>query len=295
MTLFSGVGVALITPFKEDLSIDYKAFEKLINHVIEGGVDYLVVQGTTGESATLDSTEKNAVLEFAVEITKSRVPIVYGYGGNDTRALINGLELLNTTGVSAFLSASPYYNKPTQTGIYKHYKALSDASPLPIILYNVPGRTASNIEAETTLRLASDCANIVAIKEASGDLGQMSRIIKGKPESFTVLSGDDDLILPQLSIGASGVISVIANAFPAAFSKLVHAGLEHDFKTARALHYTLSDVIPLLFKDGNPAGVKEVLKMLGIAEANVRLPLDTVTETTRNALYRAVSDASLLH
>lgn len=293
MEKFKGLGVALVTPFQQNGNVDYKGFEKLINHTIKGGVDYLVVQGTTGESATLSAQEKQAVLDFAVETIKERVPVVYGHGGNNTKALIEGFKTLNLKGVSAILSVSPYYNKPSQEGIYQHYKALNEASPLPIILYNVPGRTGSNMLPETTLRIAADCNNVIGIKEASGNLDQMGQIIKNRPEGFLVISGDDNLVLPQIAIGADGVISVIANALPKRFSTLVKSALAGDLKTAREFHNLLMDIIPLLFVEGNPAGVKAVLKALGICGDTVRLPLVNVSQKTYDSLYRAASEAGV--
>lgn len=290
---FEGVGVAIVTPFKANGSVDYNALERLINHIINGGVNFIVVQGTTGEAATLTEEEKLAVLEFTIDVTKQRVPVVFGYGGNNTRAMLDGLSQFPINKVDALLVASPYYNKPSQEGIYQHYKALAQATDAAIILYNVPGRTGSNVTAETTLRLAKEFKNIVAVKEASGNLSQMSQLIKNKPEGFSVLSGDDDLVLPQMAIGADGVISVIANAFPKRFSDLIKAGREGTVAEAREIHYQLVDLIPLLFKEGNPGGIKALLEMLGIMENEVRLPLAPVSKTTYDEIYRAASDAGL--
>lgn len=290
---FEGVGVAIVTPFKANGSVDYNALERLINHIIDGGVNFIVVQGTTGEAATLTEEEKLAVLEFTIDVTKKRVPVVFGYGGNNTQAMLEGLSQFPIEKVDALLVASPYYNKPSQEGIYQHYKALSQATDAEIILYNVPGRTGSNVTAETTLRLGKECKNIVAVKEASGNLAQMSQLIKNKPEGFSVLSGDDDLVLPQMAIGADGVISVIANAFPKRFSDLIHAGRVGSVDQAREIHYQLVDLIPLLFKEGNPGGIKALLEMLGIMENEVRLPLAPVSKATYDEIYRAASDAGL--
>lgn len=290
---FEGVGVAIVTPFKANGSVDYNALERLINHIINGGVNFIVVQGTTGEAATLTEEEKLAVLEFTIDVTKQRVPVVFGYGGNNTQAMLDGLSQFPINKVDALLVASPYYNKPSQEGIYQHYKALAQATDAAIILYNVPGRTGSNVSAETTLRLAKELKNIVAVKEASGNLSQMSQLIKNKPEGFSVLSGDDDLVLPQMAIGADGVISVIANAFPKRFSDLIKAGREGTVAEAREIHYQLVDLIPLLFKEGNPGGIKALLEMLGIMENEVRLPLAPVSKTTYDEIYRAASDAGL--
>ncbi len=294
MEQFRGVGVAIVTPFNSDSTVDYAGFGKLINHIITGGVNYIVVQGTTGESATLSAKEKQAVLDFALETVNKRVPVVFGHGGNNTSALVEGLETLDLTGVDALLSASPYYNKPTQEGIYQHYAALASASELPIILYNVPGRTSSNMLPETTLRLARDFENVVAVKEASGDLDQLTKLVKNKPNGFLVLSGDDNLIVPQLAAGADGVISVLANALPKRFSTMVHAGLEGDFTKAREYHLLFSDIIPALFAHGNPAGVKIMLKLLGVLNSDqVRLPLVSLPKEAGNELYRLISDVGI--
>lgn len=293
MDRLKGVGIAIVTPFMENGAVDYKAFERLIEHQIAGGVNYIVVQGTTGESATLKLEEKQQVLNYAIEVIKGRVPVVFGHGGNNTQALVDGFKQFDLSKVDAILSASPYYNKPTQEGIYQHYKALAEASPLPIILYNVPGRTASNMTAETTLRLANDFDNIIAMKEASGDLDQMSKIIKNKPENFLVLSGDDALVLPQMSIGADGVISVIGNALPKEFCDLVHSTMNGNWDNARVRHHQLADIIPLLFTEGNPAGVKAVLRMLGITSDEVRLPLVKMSKEGSDKLYKAISEAGV--
>ena len=292
MESLKGVGTALVTPLNESGKIDYLAFEKLIDHNINGGVDFLVVQGTTGESATLSSTQKQTLLSQAISIINGRVPVVYGHGGNNTSALVESYKELNLTGGSAILVVSPYYNKPSQDGIVAHFTALNDAFDLPIILYNVPGRTGSNMSAETTLKLAA-LTNIIGVKEASGDLGQMNQIIKNRPEGFLVWSGDDDLILQQMAMGADGVISVIANALPSEFCELVHAAAKGDFTTARKKHYQLVDIIPLLFAEGNPGGVKAVLKMLDICEEHMILPLVPISEELRGKLYKAVSEAEI--
>ena len=290
---FEGVGVAIVTPFKSTGAVDYNALERIVEHIIKGGVDFIVVQGTTGEAATLVHDEKLAVLEFVIEVTKQRVPVVFGYGGNSTHAMTEGLSNYPLDKIDALLVASPYYNKPSQKGIYEHYKALVAATKTPLILYNVPGRTGSNMSAETMLQLAKDFPSIVAVKEASGDLHQMAQLIKHKPEGFSVLSGDDDLVFPQTAMGADGVISVIANAFPRRFSELVKAGREGTVTTAREYHYQFLDVIPLLFKEGNPGGIKALLSMLGIADNYLRLPLVPISKATYDELYRAASEAGL--
>lgn len=294
MEQFKGVGVAIVTPFNDDFTVDYVGFGKLINHIIAGGVNYIVVQGTTGEAATLSGKEKQAVLDFAVETVNKRVPVVFGHGGNNTTALVEGLSSLDLSGVDALLSASPNYNKPTQEGIYRHYAALAAATEKPIILYNVPGRTSSNMLPETTLRLAQEFENIIAVKEASGDLDQMTKLIKNKPAGFLVLSGDDNLVVPQLAAGADGVISVLANALPKRFSTMVQAGLGSDFTKAREFHLLFSDIIPALFSHGNPAGVKAMLKLLGVLNSDqVRLPLVTLPKEASDTLYRLISDAGI--
>jgi len=285
MVSFKGLGVALVTPFRENGSVDYNGLQKLIELQVNNGTDYLVVQGTTGESATLSADEKTAVLDYIAEINANRLPIVLGVGGNNTLSVAQQLEHLDTSHVDGILSVSPYYNKPSQQGIVAHYRTIANATDLPIILYNVPGRTSSNVLAETTLELASDVKNIVAVKEASGNLEQIMSIIKNKPDGFLVLSGDDALTLPHLTIGGDGVISVVANAFPKRFSTLVHAALEGDLNLAREKHYELIEIIQQLFIDGNPGGVKHVLSLLNICEDHLRLPLVKVNEKTAKKLY----------
>ena len=277
MKNFSGTGVAMVTPFKKNGEVDFVGLEKLTEHLIEGGVEYLVVQGTTGESATLTASEKQEVLDCVVDVNDGRLPIVFGHGGNNTRALIEGFEKIDLRNVDGILSASPYYNKPTQAGIVAHYQALADASPLPIILYNVPGRTSSNMSPETTLTLAKH-DKIVAVKEASGDLDQVGAIIKRRPDDFLVLSGDDPLIVPHMSLGGDGIISVIANAFPKQFSDIARACKKDDYDEARRLHYLVIDFIYLLFAEGNPGGIKAALEILGVCEQHLRLPLMPVSK-----------------
>ena len=269
----TGTGVAIVTPFKKNGTVDFPALKKLVNHLINGKVEYLVVMGTTGESVTLSKEEKQEVMDCVVKENKKRVPLVLGVGGNNTSEIVKQIEKLDSKNFSAILSVSPYYNKPSQEGIYQHYKAISKASKLPIILYNVPGRTSSNISADTTLRLAKDFKNIVAIKEASGNLAQCMQIINGRPKNFLVISGDDNLTLPIIACGGDGVISVVANAYPKDFSDMVRAALNDDLDTARKLHYKLMDFTDLLFADGNPGGIKCALNALKIAETYVRLPL----------------------
>ncbi len=277
--IFKGTGVALATPFRNDGSIDFNALKKLVNYVTEKGVDYLVVLGTTGETPVLSPDEKNAIVDMVKEVNDGRLPVVMGIGGNSTSAVKTCIMETDFTGIDAILSVAPYYNKPGQEGMYQHFKSIAEASPVPVILYNVPGRTGSNISAETTLRLASKFRNqIVAIKEASGNLQQVMAIIKDKPEKFLVLSGDDASALPLISMGASGVISVIANAYPGEFSRLVALALEDKFTEARKIHYSLLPVYDMLFAEGNPSGLKAFLDVMGIAQNNLRLPLTTVSK-----------------
>lgn len=291
---FRGLGVALVTPFRPNGQIDYAGLEKLIEHQIAGGVDYVVSMGTTGESVTLTKAEKHELLAQTIGFVRNRVPLVLGVGGNDTAVVIDTLKTFALDGVDAILSVSPYYNKPTQEGIYQHYKAIAQASLRPIILYNVPGRTGSNISADTTLRLARDFKNIIAIKEASADLDQMGRILKHRPADFMLISGDDALTLPIIALGGEGVISVVGNALPNEFSALVRAALQGDMATARREHLRLIDVIGLLFAEGNPGGIKYVLKTLGICDDAVRLPLVNIGEATAGKLYKALADAEVV-
>lgn len=284
MQAFRGTGVALVTPFTKDLSIDFNALERLVSHCIEGGVEYLVVMGTTGENPVLNKTEKKQVLKAVIEAANGRVPIVYGVGGNNTQAIVEELKTEDFSGVSAILSVSPYYNKPTQEGIYQHYKLISENSPLPIILYNVPGRTGSNMTADTTLRLARDFDNIFAVKEASGDLNQVMQIIKDRPEGFMVISGDDNLTFPILALGGDGVISVSGQAFPAVFTEMVRKGLAGDMEAARPLHYSLFDITNMLFEEGNPGGVKACLDIQNIMDSYMRQPLWPISSDLRNRL-----------
>ena len=275
-----GMGVALITPFKDDESIDFDALSKLIEYQIQNGIDYLVVLGTTAETPTLTEQEKNEVLSFVIERVKERVPIVLGLGGNNTRGIVERLKTESFQGVDAILSVVPYYNKPSQEGIYQHYKAIASATKLPVILYNVPGRTGVNMTAETTLRLAREYDNIVAIKEASGNITQMDDIIKNKPKDFMVISGDDGITFPLITLGAVGVISVIGNAFPREFSRMVRLALEGDYANALLIHHKFTELFELLFVDGNPAGVKSILSSMGYIRNRLRLPLVPTRITT---------------
>lgn len=288
---FRGTGVALVTPFTREGKVDFKGLENLIEHTVSGKVEYLVTMGTTGESATLSRKERHEVMDFTVEKVDGRVPVVAGFGGNNTAALIEEMEAYHFEGIDAILSASPYYNKPTQEGIYEHYKALANNAPKPIILYNVPGRTSSNITSDTTLKLAANFKNIIGIKEASGDLLQCMRIVKGlHRKDFLVISGEDPLTLPMLSFGMDGVISVVANVLPKEFSDMVRFGLEDDFKKGSELHYKLLPVIDLLFKEGNPAGVKAALYILNVCDLYVRLPLVHASDGLTMSLKKIMKD-----
>jgi 4-hydroxy-tetrahydrodipicolinate synthase len=281
---FSGTGVAIVTPFKADGSIDFPALTKVIEHIIKGKCEYLVVMGTTGESPTLSKNEKHDILKHAIEVINGRVPVVYGIGGFNTADAVQQLVTTDLLGVSGILSVSPFYNKPNQRGIYAHYKEIAEASPLPVILYNVPGRTAMNMTADTTLKLAHDFPRIAAIKEASGNLEQIMAIIKDRPKDFLVISGDDLLTLPIIASGAEGVISVVANAFPKQFSEMVRLFLDGNFKAGNKLHYQLMRVTQLFFADGNPGGVKVALEAQKLLKANLRLPLYPVNDEVRKAI-----------
>ncbi|MDQ6757235.1 MAG: 4-hydroxy-tetrahydrodipicolinate synthase [Bacteroidota bacterium] len=271
--ILKGTGVALITPFKQNLEIDFNALEKLINFVIDNGVEYVITLGTTGETPTLDEEEKNALIYFTYDVVKDRIPVVVGIGGNNTKEVCKNLETYPLHKAAAVLTASPYYNKPSQEGIFQHYKTLAAASPKPILLYNVPGRTGSNISAATTLQLANEVENIAGIKEASGNMIQCMHILKDRPERFLVVSGDDHLTLPLIACGMDGVISVAANCFPKEFSEMVRLALRDDLNGARLLHYKCLEGNDLLFAENNPAGVKAFLQELGIIENVLRLPL----------------------
>lgn len=273
-----GTGVALVTPFKRDLSVDVDALKRIVNYQIENHIDYLVVLGTTAENVTLNADEKEMVVNTVVEANNGRLPLVLGVGGNNTAQVIEELQRRDLSAFEAILSVSPYYNKPTQDGIYEHFKAIAAVSPKPIILYNVPARTGSNMTPALVLRLARDFKNIVAIKEAAGDLVQAMHIIQNKPKDFQVISGDDMLALPMVLAGGSGVISVIGEGFPKQFSEMIRLGLQYKVKEAYQLHYQLAEAIDLIFEQGNPAGIKEIFKFLGLSENVVRLPLVNVDQ-----------------
>lgn len=286
----TGTGVAIITPFREDGSVDFQSLEKLVQFHLEKGIDYFVALGTTGESVTLKKDEKNAIVSCIIDVVDGKIPVVVGIGGNDTQKVVNQIKSTSFDGVDAVLSVAPYYNKPSQEGIFEHYKTIATSSPKPIILYNVPGRTGVNIDAETTLELAHAYDNIIAVKEASGDMVQVMQIVKNKPASFKVISGDDALTLPIITLGGSGVISVIANAFPKEFSLAVKYALNNELEKAREQHYGLLKMIDLLFTEGSPSGVKAVLEIMGKAKNIVRLPLTRVSEQTYNQLKQLTSD-----
>ncbi len=277
MKEFLGTGVALVTPFNADKSVDYNALEKLVNYQIKNGVNYLVVLGTTGEPATLTAEEKEQIKKTIIKANNGRLPLILGIGGNNTQAVINEINTTDLSAFSAVLSVSPYYNKPTQEGIYQHFKAISESSPKPIIVYNVPSRTASNILPKTVLRLANNCNNIIGVKEATGNIVQAMTLIKNKPSNFLVISGDDMIALPMVLAGGSGVISVIGQGFPKDFSALIQLGLKGKPSEAYQLHYKLMDVINYIFEEGNPAGIKALLEKLHITSKLVRLPLVEVS------------------
>jgi 4-hydroxy-tetrahydrodipicolinate synthase len=287
--LFQGTGVAVVTPFHKHGTIDFSSFGKLIEHIISNKADYIVLMGTTGESVTLSKDEKSALLSFAIEAINKRAPLVVGIGGNNTQAIIDSIKATSFDDIDGILSVAPYYNKPQQRGLYLHYKNIASASPVPVILYNVPGRTSVNMTAETTLKLAHEFSNIVAIKEASGNLVQCMEIIKNRPKDFLVISGDDILTLPLLALGGDGAISVVANAFPAEFSEMVRFGLKDNFSKAREIHYRLSEIIELLFVEGSPAGIKAALDVLGIAPNTLRLPVVKVGRETYNRIQSQVN------
>lgn len=284
-----GTGVALVTPFKKDLSVDVDALKRIVNFQIDNGIDYLVVLGTTAETATLSKQEKELVIQTIVDVNNGRLPLVLGVGSNNTQEVIDELKIRNLSDFTAILSVSPYYNKPTQEGIYQHFKAIAEVSPLPIILYNVPGRTASNMLPSTVLRLANEFKNVVAIKEAAGDIVQAMTLIKNKPKDFLVISGDDMITLPMVLAGGAGVISVIGEGFPKEFSEMVRLGLNKRVDEAYKLHYLLADSIDMIFEQGNPAGIKEIFKSLGLSENTVRLPLVNVNEDLANRLHSFIN------
>lgn len=283
-----GTGVALVTPFKQDFSIDTEALKRIVNFSIDGGIEYLVVLGTTAENATLSQDEKELVIRTVIEANNGALPLVLGVGGNNTAKVVDELKTRDLSAFSAILSVSPYYNKPTQEGIYQHFKAVAEASPIPVILYNVPGRTASNMLPSTVLRLANDFENVIAIKEAAGDIVQAMQLLKDKPKNFLVISGDDMIALPMVLAGGSGVISVIGQGFPKEFSEMIRLGLNRKVDEAFKTQYLLAECIDMIFEQGNPAGIKQVFLSLGISENTVRLPLVNVDDTLANRIDKFV-------
>ncbi|MBW8330944.1 MAG: 4-hydroxy-tetrahydrodipicolinate synthase [Prolixibacteraceae bacterium] len=289
---FTGAGVALITPFNEDKSIDYSALERLIESQISGGINYLVVLGTTGETPTLSEIEKKEIVRFVIEKNAGRLKIVVGMGSNNTLSLVETIKNADFNGIDAILSVTPYYNKPTQEGLFQHFKMVVEASPVPVILYNVPGRTGVNMDADTTLRIARLSEKVVAIKEASGDLGQFAKIIANAPGYFKVISGDDSLTLPSVTMGSIGVISVIANALPEKLSQLTYASLNGNIALASQLHLQMAEMLKLIFREGNPGGVKALMEMLGTVKNQLRLPLVPVSSATYTLIENELNKIS---
>ncbi|MDR0989120.1 MAG: 4-hydroxy-tetrahydrodipicolinate synthase [Prevotellaceae bacterium] len=292
-TKLKGMGVALITPFKEDESVDYDALMRMVDYLIQNNTDFLCVLGTTAETPTLTQEEKKQIKQRVIERVGGRIPILLGLGGNNTRSIVDSLQKDDFTGVDAILSVVPYYNKPSQEGIYQHYKAIASATELPIVLYNVPGRTGVNMTAETTLRIARDFHNVIAIKEASGDITQMDDIIKKKPTYFYVISCDDGITYPLNTLGAVGIISVIGNAFPREFSRMVRLALKGDYPNARTIHHRFAELFKLLFVDGNPAGVKAMLNAMGMIENKLRLPLVPTRITTFEKIRAILNELNI--
>jgi 4-hydroxy-tetrahydrodipicolinate synthase len=290
MNKLIGTGVALVTPFKKDMSVDHDALRNIVNFNIENGTNYLVIMGTTGESVTVSKSEKKEIINTISATNNGRLPLVLGIGGNNTAEVINEIKRTDLTTMTAILSVAPYYSKPTQEGLYQHFRAISEASPIPIIVYNVPGRTAKNMLPETTLRLARDFENIVAVKEAGNNQQQYLELIKDKPHDFLIISGDDDLALGVVLAGGSGVISVIGQAFPKDFSQMIHLGLQGKAKEAYELHFKLMDVTSMIFEENNPAGIKAVFNGLGLCDATVRLPLVEASDNLKNRINTYISN-----
>ncbi len=290
---FKGLGVALVTPFKPTGEVDYTALRRLLDYQLAGGVDFLCVLGTTSEAPCLTEQEKQRIREIVLEKVQGRIPILLGCGGNNTAAIVHSLQHDDFTGIDGILSVCPYYNKPSQEGLYQHFRAIAGATQLPVVLYNVPGRVGVNMTAETTLRLARDCDNIVAIKEASGNFTQIDDIIKNKPENFDVISGDDGITFPLITLGAVGVISVIGNALPKEFSRMVRLALNGDYDAARHIHHQFTELFKLLFVDGNPAGVKAMLNSMGLIDNELRLPLVPARITTMGEIANIVKELNL--
>ena len=292
-TRLRGLGVALITPFKEDESVDYDALRRLVDYLLQNSTDFLCILATTAETPTLSEDEKHQIKDLVIERVNGRIPIVMGVSSNCTRNVIHTLETEDFTGIDAILSVVPYYNKPSQEGIYQHYKAIANSTEMPIVLYNVPGRTGVNMKAETTLRIANDFPNVIAVKEASGDITQMDDIIKNKPSTFQVISGDDGITYPLLTLGAVGVISVIGNAIPREFSRMIRLAMQGDYANALTIHHKFAELFKLLFVDGNPAGVKSMLNAMGMIENKLRLPLVPTRITTYDAIRKVLNDLNI--
>lgn len=290
MKKFKGTGVAVITPFKNDLSIDFSSLGRIINHTIKGGVNYIVAMGTTGEAPTLNKDEKQALISYVIEAIDNRVPLMVGIGGNNTHEIINYIREIDLEGIDGILSVAPYYNKPGQRGLFQHFKAIAASTSLPVILYNVPGRTSSNISADTCLELAHECENIAGIKEASGDITQIMKIIKGKPENFLVISGDDLMTIPIIAAGGAGVISVLANAYPAECNEIVTYALKNNFKSARDIQFRFIEITEMLFAEGNPAGIKAFLSNMNLCQNYLRLPLVPVTRVLNTKIQKAIEE-----
>ncbi|MGN0068315.1 MAG: 4-hydroxy-tetrahydrodipicolinate synthase [Prevotella sp.] len=291
--IFRGLGVALITPFTPDGQIDYKSLKRLVEYQLQNGADFLCILATTGETPCLSKEEKTEIKNLVVDINKGRVPILMGCGGFNTMAVVEELKATDWTGIDGVLSVCPYYNKPSQEGLYQHFKTLAEASPLPVVLYNVPGRTGINMKSSTTIRLANDCENIVAIKEASGSLEQVDEIIKGKPNRFDVLSGDDALTFSMVASGAAGAISVIGNALPKEFSRMIRLEFKGEYEPARKIHHRFTELYSLLFVDGNPAGVKALLHEMGFIENVLRLPLVPTRLTTLQRITNILKELKI--
>ncbi|MCF0191948.1 MAG: 4-hydroxy-tetrahydrodipicolinate synthase [Prevotella sp.] len=294
MSIFRGLGIALITPFKADFSVDYEALGKLVDYQIDNGADFLCILATTGETPCLTAEEKANIKKLVIERVNGRIPIVIGCGGNNTTAIVEELKTADFSGIDGILSVCPFYNKPSQEGLYQHFKAIAEASPLPVILYNVPGRTGVNLQAATTVRIAKDCKNVVAIKEASGNLEQIDEILKHKPEGFDVISGDDGLTYPMIACGAVGVISVIGNALPKEFSKMLRYEMNGEMQPALRIHHKFTELFKLLFVDGNPAGVKCILHEMGMIENILRLPLVPTRVSTVQKISDCMKELKLL-
>lgn len=286
---FEGVGIAIVTPFNEDLTVDHQSLIKIVNYNIDNGMDYIVISGTTGESVTISSEEKKQIIQTIKQANNNRVPLVLGIGGNNTNQVLEEIKSTDFSGIDAILSVSPYYSKPTQEGVYQHYKAVSNVSPVPIIMYNVPGRTASNMLPQTTLRLAQDFDNIIAVKEAGNNMSQYLWLLKDKPSDFMIISGDDDLALPVTLAGGSGVISVIGQAFPKDFTKMIHLGLERKADQAYKLHFNLMEITSLIFSENNPSGIKAVLQIMNLCKDKVRLPLVEATDGLKSKIQSFIA------